>query len=115
TIRELLVACRPLPSGQDSTHYVDIGRLHPQAREQLISVLNAGIAGSYVALDSETPDRYLLRPAFFQVIARIISAEQRDGEPIAAAVRYGYDWTDETGTSLTHDLPGEALETGPQP
>ncbi|HSK29964.1 MAG TPA: hypothetical protein VLA17_08380 [Candidatus Limnocylindria bacterium] len=71
-IRLLLRAARALPSGQEFTHQIDVGQ---QMSEQLLTVLNAGVASACISTEAAAPDRYLLRPSFFRVLAHIVSAE----------------------------------------
>jgi hypothetical protein len=74
-IQLLLRAARPLPPDQEFTHEIEADWLPRHAREQLLAVLNAGIAEANVAVESHAPDRYLLRPAFFLALVRAVSAE----------------------------------------
>jgi hypothetical protein len=78
-IRLLLRASRPLPSGQEFTHQIDAGLLPQNVREQLLAVLNAGMAGACISTEPEMPDRYLLRPSFFLMMAHIVSADAQNG------------------------------------
>lgn len=116
-IRTLLRACQPLPSGHDFTHFVDVGRLPGHAREQLISVLNAGVAGSYVSLDAGVSDRYLLGSEFFDRIACILSEAEREADEqglIAGKPRYFRSITAENRAGPPHASSGEAIEAGAQ-
>lgn len=78
--RLLLQIAKPLPKGEEFSHEIDASRLAPAVRDRLVTVLNAGVAAGYVATAPAVADLYVLNPAFFLTVTRII-AEQEPQAP----------------------------------